>query len=275
MDIRIFDVLCPDYLGLAEVFRSYSHMGGTMSQQSFEKEIELKTVQIGIEILSQSTNAQDLCRRIAHAEFMDGFCHGVAVYLLDRKSMLIEVASYGRAFDFGTAGISTWDDNVMSHAVRSRKIVEEQAVDVTLYALPIELSGVTTGAFLFTLAEKVPTPVFSRQVTSMLANLGGLFMDSKGLTLKETVANAQNEEHLTSISVQELTSRQLKILELVADGLTNAAIARLVLLSESTVRQETIRIFRVLQCHSRTEAIVKARAIGLLPRVSQSFEMTN
>jgi DNA-binding CsgD family transcriptional regulator len=245
-----------------------------MSQGLIDKNIELKTVQTGIEILSQSTNAQDLCRRIAHAEFMDGFCHGVAAYLLDRRSMLVEVASYGRAFDFGDTGISTWDENVMSRAVRSRKIVEEQSEDLTLYALPIELAGVTTGAFLFTLANKVPSPVFSKQVTSMLASLGGLFMDSKGLTLKETPSTT-SEDRLASGSIQELTSRQLKILELVADGLTNAAIAKMVLLSESTVRQETIRIFRVLQCHSRIEAIVKARAIGLLPRVPQSSELTN
>ena len=250
-------------------------MGGTMSQGLIDKDIELKTVQTGIEILSQSKNAQDLCRRIAHAEFMDGFCHGVAAYLLDQRSMLVEVASYGRAFDFGAEGISTWDDNVMARAVRSRKIVEEQAEDLTLYALPIELAGVTTGAFLFTLSKKVPNPVFSKQVTSMLASLGGLFMDNKGLSLKESSGVAQNDERQSAASIQELTSRQLKILELVADGLTNAAIAKVVLLSESTVRQETIRIFRVLNCHSRTEAIVKARAIGLLPRVPQSFESAN
>ena len=246
-----------------------------MSQVLIDKDIELRTVQTGIEILSQSKNALDLCRRIAHAEFMDGFCHGVAAYLLDQRSMLVEVASYGRAFDFGAEGISTWDDNVMARAVRSRKIVEEQSEDLTLYALPIELAGVTTGAFLFTLSKKVPNPVFSKQVTSMLASLGGLFMDNKGLSLKESSGVAQNDERQNAASIQELTSRQLKILELVADGLTNAAIAKVVLLSESTVRQETIRIFRVLNCHSRTEAIVKARAIGLLPRVPQSFESAN
>jgi DNA-binding CsgD family transcriptional regulator len=242
-----------------------------MSQVITERDIELKAVQTGIEILSQSKNAQDLCRRIAHAEFMDGFCHGVAAYLLDQRSMLVEVASYGRTVDFSHAGISTWDENVMSRAVRSRKIVEEQSKDLTLYALPIELAGVTTGAFLFTLAKKVPNPVFSKQVTSMLASLGGLFMDTKGLSLKDSPAT-QRQDDLTSNAVQELTSRQLRILSLVAEGLTNAAIAKVVLLSESTVRQETIRIFRVLNCHSRTEAIVKARAIGLLERVPQSLD---
>jgi DNA-binding CsgD family transcriptional regulator len=229
---------------------------------------ELEAIRVGIEILSQSSNAQDLCRRIAHAEFMDGFCHGVAVFLLDQRSMLVEVASYGQNFDLGQDEISTRDANVLSKAVRSRNIAVESLDTATLFALPIELSGVTTGAFLFTLAENAPSPAFSKQVTSMLSRLGGLFMGTKGLSLKEPALNQKFEGSLTTSSAQEMTTRQLKILQLMADGLTNAAIAKIVLLSESTVRQETIRIFRIMQCHSRTEAIVKARAIGILDSVS-------
>lgn len=228
---------------------------------------ELEAIRVGIEILSQSSNAQDLCRRIAHAEFMDGFCHGVAVFLLDQRSMLVQVASYGQNFDLGQDEISTRDANVLSKAVRSRNIAVESLDTATLFALPIELSGVTTGAFLFTLAENAPSPAFSKQVTSMLSRLGGLFMGTKGLSLKEPALNQKFEGSLTTSSAQEMTTRQLKILQLMADGLTNAAIAKIVLLSESTVRQETIRIFRIMQCHSRTEAIVKARAIGILDSV--------
>jgi DNA-binding CsgD family transcriptional regulator len=229
---------------------------------------ELEAIRVGIEILSQSSNAQDLCRRIAHAEFMDGFCHGVAVFLLDQRSMLVEVASYGQNFDLGQDEISTQDVNVLSKAVRSRNVAVESRDTATLFALPIELSGVTTGAFLFTLAENAPSPAFSKQVTSMLSRLGGLFMDNKGLSLKSSSSNQQSDTALSASSVQEMTTRQLNILQLMADGLTNAAIAKIVLLSESTVRQETIRIFRILKCHSRTEAIVKARAIGILTPVA-------
>lgn len=228
---------------------------------------ELKAVQIGIEILSQSSNAQDLCRRIAHAEFMDGFCHGVAAFLLDQRSILVEVANYGHSFDLGREEISTQDVNVLSKAVRSRQIAIETLDTATLYALPIELAGVTTGAFLFTLSEEVPSPVFSKQVTSMLSRLGGLFMDVKGLSLKPQSSPRESDAEQSAASAQEMTTRQLKILHLMADGLTNAAISKEVLLSESTVRQETIRIFRIMNCHSRTEAIVKARAIGILTPV--------
>ena len=251
------------------------HGGGQMPQSTIEKNLELDAIRVGIEVLSQSTNAQDLCRRVAHADFMDGFCHGVAVFLLDQRSILVEVAAYGRSHDFGLGEISAWDDTVLSKAVRSRKIAVETTENATLYALPIELAGVTTGVFIFNLSKKVPNPVFSKQVTSMLSSLGGLFMDSKGLSLRPTSAQSATDAAGESAAVQELTTRQVQIIHYMADGLTNAEIAKIILLSESTVRQETIRIFRVLNCHTRTEAIVKARANGIIARVQKVGELSN
>lgn len=62
----------------------------------------------------------------------------------------------------------------------------------------------------------------------------------------------------------ELTARQLEILKYMADGKTNAAISRLIGFSESTVRQETIEIYRQLNAHDRRLAVSKARSLGLL-----------
>jgi DNA-binding CsgD family transcriptional regulator len=228
---------------------------------------ELEAVKAGIDVLSQSADAQDLCRRIAHADFMGGFCQGVAVYLLDQRSVLVEVASYGRVQQ-SDLEITAWDENVMSKAVRSRKIAIDSTDLSTSCALPLEISGVITGAFLFNLSNSAPTPAFSVQVTSMLSSLGGLFMDNKGLSLRNGAERARERATDSSSAEQELTTRQLKIMELMADGLTNAEIAKLVLLSESTVRQETIRIFRIFNCHSRTEAIVKARAAGIIAGIT-------
>lgn len=238
-----------------------------MSGIALEQNEEFKAIQAGIEVLSQSTTASDLCRRVAHAEFMDGFCHGVAIHMLDQRSVLVEVASYGKHPEFGADEIFAWDENVMAKAVRSRKIAIEVTASSTLYALPIELSGVTTGCFIFNLSKTVPKPIFSKQVTSMLSSLGGLFMDNKGISLAKVTSALAHDVNENKTSTQELTTRQLRIIELMADGLTNATIAKQVLLSESTVRQETIRIYRILNCHTRTEAIVKARALGLISRV--------
>ncbi len=234
-----------------------------MNASSSQQVIELEAVRVGIDLLSKSTNAHDLCRRVAHADFMDGFCHGVGVYLLNQRSELVQVAEYGRGYDFGTDTITAWDDNVLSKAVRSRKVVTEVVGDATLYALPIQHDEVITGVFIFNLSKQLPSPVFSDEVVAMLSRLGGLFMETKGISLRVT-GSVTGDSADGPIAVQELTSRQVQIIHLIADGLTNAEIAKKVLLSESTVRQETIRIFRVLKCHNRSEAIVKARANGII-----------
>jgi DNA-binding CsgD family transcriptional regulator len=239
-----------------------------MTTATTQSRDELEAVRVGIDLLSKSSNALDLCRRVAHADFMDGFCHGVAVYLLDQRSVLVEVASYGRGYDFGDGEISSWDDTVLSKAVRSRKVAIEVTDEATLFALPIQHADVTTGVFIFNLSRKLPTPVFSDEVVAMLSSLGGLFMESKGLSLRVASSNPVAGAEEDSLSVQELTSRQIEIIKAISAGMTNAEIAKLVLLSESTVRQETIRIYRILKCHSRAEAIVKARANGIIPEVA-------
>ena len=50
-----------------------------------------------------------------------------------------------------------------------------------------------------------------------------------------------------------------------ARGETNAQIARQLILSESSIKQESVRIFRSLGVGSRQQAVAKAKATDLLP----------
>jgi DNA-binding NarL/FixJ family response regulator len=75
-------------------------------------------------------------------------------------------------------------------------------------------------------------------------------------------------EHLTRPPASgkpfpELTDRERAVLELVADGRGNAAIARELGLSIKTVRNYLSRIFAKLHLVDRTEAAVQARRAGL------------
>lgn len=63
---------------------------------------------------------------------------------------------------------------------------------------------------------------------------------------------------------KDLTERQMQVLRGMSQNMTNAEIARELLLSESTIRQETVRIYRALQVSGRIEAAKKAKALGLL-----------
>jgi DNA-binding NarL/FixJ family response regulator len=61
----------------------------------------------------------------------------------------------------------------------------------------------------------------------------------------------------------DLTPRESEVLELLAQGLTNAAIAEKLILSPKTIRNQVSNIFGKLQVASRSEAIIKAREAGL------------
>jgi DNA-binding NarL/FixJ family response regulator len=61
----------------------------------------------------------------------------------------------------------------------------------------------------------------------------------------------------------ELTEREHEILDFVARGLTNPAIASRLVLSEKTVRNHVSNIFMKLQVGDRATAIVRAREAGL------------
>lgn len=61
----------------------------------------------------------------------------------------------------------------------------------------------------------------------------------------------------------ELTEREHQILELLAEGLSNAAIARRLFLAEKTVRNNVSGVLTKLHVSSRAEAIVKARDAGV------------
>jgi DNA-binding NarL/FixJ family response regulator len=67
----------------------------------------------------------------------------------------------------------------------------------------------------------------------------------------------------TVAAFPDLTPRERDILRLIAQGLTNAAIADRLSLSPKTVRNQVSTIFSKLQVVDRAEAIIKAREAGL------------
>lgn len=61
----------------------------------------------------------------------------------------------------------------------------------------------------------------------------------------------------------ELTSREREVLELMARGLDNAAIARRLFLSEKTVRNRVSEILAKMRARTRAEAVARARDAGV------------
>jgi LuxR family maltose regulon positive regulatory protein len=70
-----------------------------------------------------------------------------------------------------------------------------------------------------------------------------------------------------SETVEPLSERELEVLQLIAEGLTNPEIASRLFLALNTVKAHTRNIYGKLNVHSRTGAVARARALGILPSI--------
>ena len=65
--------------------------------------------------------------------------------------------------------------------------------------------------------------------------------------------------------IEALSERELEVLHLVAEGLTNAEIAGKLVIAHSTVKTHINRIYSKLGVSSRTRAVARARQLQILP----------
>ena len=64
--------------------------------------------------------------------------------------------------------------------------------------------------------------------------------------------------------IEPLSQRELEVLRLIAQGLSNREIGERLFLAIITVKGHNRNIFRKLQVRRRTEAVARARELGLL-----------
>jgi LuxR family maltose regulon positive regulatory protein len=65
--------------------------------------------------------------------------------------------------------------------------------------------------------------------------------------------------------VELLSERELDVLQLIAEGLTNREIAGRLFLSVNTIKSHNRNIFEKLGVRNRMQAVVMARELGILP----------
>ena len=68
----------------------------------------------------------------------------------------------------------------------------------------------------------------------------------------------------TGTNASEPTARELDVVELLAQGMTNREIANALFISEHTVRNHVGHVFSKLGVNSRTQAVMKAGRLGWL-----------
>ena len=74
---------------------------------------------------------------------------------------------------------------------------------------------------------------------------------------------ALNEERMKHLGI---TKRELEILELIAQGMSNREIAEKLFVSENTVKTHSSRLFDKLSAKRRTQAVQIAKEMGLISK---------
>jgi LuxR family maltose regulon positive regulatory protein len=86
--------------------------------------------------------------------------------------------------------------------------------------------------------------------------------DGKGRTTKGEVPSSV----VRRLSlVEPLSERELEVLQLIAEGLTNQEIASRLVVSLNTVKAHCRNVYGKLGVNNRTQAVVRAKAFGILP----------
>jgi LuxR family maltose regulon positive regulatory protein len=91
--------------------------------------------------------------------------------------------------------------------------------------------------------------------THVLAHMQGKFKKNS-LNREKSSANSQ--------LVEPLSPRELEVLHLMATGKTNQEIANTLIVARGTIKAQAVSIFRKLDAANRTEAVARARQLGIL-----------
>lgn len=114
--------------------------------------------------------------------------------------------------------------------------------------------------------------IYGGLIALLFAVLGGwlgikLTKKKETIVFKEVLVSpdapfALNQEKLRELSI---TPRELEILDLIANGMSNREIAEKLFVSESTVKTHSSRLFDKLSAKRRTQAVQFGKELGLIP----------
>jgi DNA-binding CsgD family transcriptional regulator len=239
-------------------------------QQTLTADLQIVALSQALDAVLASGGPTDLCRQIVHAGFAEGLVRGCALFFLDSKSIIKPIASYGQSVG-AESGLSAWDDSTLSESVREKGVRTGELVldgkKLSLLAVPFIANGVPRGLVALVIDDAYFQVEFPKELANLISKLGAFYLDTLDF------GNMTNGHTLAVVGPEDLTTRQLNVLSHIDSGLVNLEIAKILMLSESTIRQETVKIYRALGVGNRQEAVRKAKSLGLLPKRSAPAEL--
>lgn len=234
-------------------------MNQELSYLALEQQLRIATTLID-EVLA-SHGLEDLCRALVHSENTSDSLRGAAIFFVDSSSTLRLVADYGAKVN-NERELSAWDDSPLSQCLRDRNMVIGEIGKQPVVCVPFMVGASPVGlvAMVYEQHQNLEQLGLLPQVVELLSKIGAFYLNTLDFGTQLTGTGKIN------INPEDLSPRQLSILGHIDEHLVNLEIAKILMVSESTVRQETVRIYKALGVGGRQEAVKKAKALGLIPK---------
>jgi DNA-binding CsgD family transcriptional regulator len=212
-----------------------------------------------VDIVFSSGSLAELCTRLVHSRELGQAVVGAHVFGINGDADLVLRNGYGFKHESLPDLIPGTGNNAAAVAVRGMKPVFTSANE-PLLAIPCTHDRIPNACLVAYLSDSSLGRELNEELLEVFSKAVGFFVSMS--PVPGQVGSAKR----FSRQAEGLTPRQVAIVALMADSLTNAAIARELLVSESTVRQETVKIFRALGVNGRTAAVSRAKELNLLKR---------
>jgi DNA-binding CsgD family transcriptional regulator len=218
----------------------------------------------------------DVLAHLAHNVLVDMKIEGIAIVAPVDSDVMEFNAVFGRFFSAVEPSppvLRIFDENPISRAYRFNEITWAQPkVDPTLIStfgksfenwveqgeveniicVPLADEGAPKGVLFLMTSNKIAKSAVTVSFLVTVANLLSVRLHS--VIEKVNFLKLENRGDRATHDGATLTDRQMLILSLMAEGSTNALISDNLGYSESTIRQETIKIYSKLKCKGRSEA---------------------
>ena len=227
-----------------------------MTSTLIETNQDLDFLEITLDIAMASDSLMSLCRQAVLTPRLEGLIRGSHIFLLDQHINLLPTAFFGLALEDA-------NPSVAFESIQGSRIAYslETAQSPAMVSIPFIKNGVPEACCVLVLKPGAEITEIAPSIASLMGKVCGFFLGNQSNSPRSVQTFSGKP------TIDELTGRQLQILDFMADGLTNVEISRKLLLSESTIRQESVRIYRTLETDNRQDAVSKGRAAGLIAKL--------
>lgn len=201
-------------------------------------------------------------------------------YILDELGSDVEVVEAGSFAEVETACEQSADFDLILLDLRMPGMSDMRSVEHLTATLPetpiVVISALEDRSNVFTALEAgaagyIPKTLSSDVLLSALRLVlaGGIFIPQSILSTAGSVEGRYASEHTARHAAGDrdlLTPRQLEVLQLLARGKANKEIARELDLAVGTVKLHVTALLKALGATNRTQAVIKAAALGILER---------